>query len=436
MKRFLSVLLAIAALFSLLTACNNDADTSKGGKVTVTFSGHGDQAEIDVFNQLVKAFNDKNPDITVKYTPVPADYVTKTSTALMGGGGADVFYVPDANFGQWVSQGFLLDMQSYIDQSSLNMGDVWPNAIERYRYDGTNTWKGNVYSLPKDLGPTVLYYNKDLFKSMGVEFPPADRPMTWAELLDRCKKLSKDLDGDGANDQFGIGPIWWESFIWSNGGDVLSEDRKTFVMNEPAAVEGLQFAADLATVHKVCPNVQERQTMGDVQMFSTGRLGMVFGGRWYTPSFRKLSFDWDVCYLPTGSKNIVSGWSGTVGLSINKKCKNPDAAFKFIEFVSGEEGQKAQTELGFTLPIYKSMAESDVFRQPGQKPESADVFIKSAEMQTPTPNTWLPNLKWWDVFEGALSDVWEGKKSAKAAMDEVKPQVEEAIKEGNPHLFK
>lgn len=434
MKRYLALAAVAVVLLGVLTGCGKDEKSvsgTKGGSgktATITFSGHGDQSEIAVFRDLVKKFNDGQSEVKVNYTPVPADYVGKTGTALMGGAGADVFYVPDDMFGEWVSKNFIYNMQPLLDKSSINLGDIWESAINRYRYNGKTTWDGDIYCLPKDMGPTVLYYNKDMFKAKNVELPPKDRPMTWEELLDKAQKLT----GDGV---FGIGPIWHEAFVWSNGGDFLSEDRKTFTLNEPKAVEGLQFVADLTNKYHVCPDARTRQSMSDSQLFLSQRLGMVFGLRAMTPTYREAPFDWDVCYIPSGAENVISGWSGTVGLAINQKCKNPEAAFKFIEFLAGEEGQKAQTELGFSLPIYKSMANTDVFLQPGQKPESAEVFIKSAEKQLATPNTWLPNKKWWDDLNNQLSDVWDGSMSAADAMNAIKDTIEKDIREGNPQLF-
>ena len=103
-------------------------------------------------------------------------------------------------------------MQSYVDKSGIDLKDMWASALGRYQYDGKVLAKGDQYALPKDIGPSVLYYNKDLFKKAGVEFPSSEKPMTFEELLALSQKLTKK-DTAGKITQYGIGPLWWEGFL-------------------------------------------------------------------------------------------------------------------------------------------------------------------------------------------------------------------------------
>jgi multiple sugar transport system substrate-binding protein len=309
---------------------------------------------------------------------------------------------------------------------------MWESALVRYRYDGAVTGKGQLYALPKDIGPTVLYYNKEIFQKLNVPFPSADTPMTFDQLLDTAKKLT--VSNNGKVEQYGMGPIWWEGFVIGNGGKFLSDDRKQFLLNSKEATDALQFAADLSLKHKVVPDSRALQAMNDGQMFETGKLAMMIQGRWMVPTYRKLKFDWDVAPLPANGK--WAGWSGSVGLGVYSKSKNADAAYKLVEYLGGPEGQKEQSLMGFAIPSFKSMANTDVFLQPGQKPEHASVFLKAAENEIPGPWTNLPNAKWWDLLGQSLSDMWSGKKTAADLMNGLKPKIDQAIKEGNPALFK
>lgn len=426
---------AAAPAASQPAAKTDDAAPKKtAGEVeTIKFSGWGDPQEKEVFTKLLKSFEAANPNIKVEYIHVPDDYVGKMNTILAGGNAPDIFYVPDGDFGRWVSQGVLMPIDSYMKSTNINVSDIWENALIRYRYDGAKMGVGPLYCLPKDIGPTVLYYNKDLFTKANVPFPSADKPMTFQELIDVAKKLTH-TNSDGKIDQYGMGPIWWEGFVWGNGGKVLSDDRKEFLLNSKEATDALQFAADLRNVYKVSPDSRALEAMNDGQMFETGRLAMVINGRWQVPAYRKLKFDWDVAPLPTAGK--WNGWSGSVGLGIYSKSKHANAAFKLMEYLSGPEGQKLQSELGFAIPNFKSMAKTDVFLQPGQKPAHAEVFLKAAEAESPGPWTNLPNNKWLDLVNQNLGQIWDGKKKAKELMDELKPKVDAALKEGNPNLFK
>jgi multiple sugar transport system substrate-binding protein len=450
----LLVLLCIVVALGLAAGCSSNsnepegevAQQPKGGNepeakdketINLQFAGWGGPEEKDTFTKLLKDFETKNPDINVEYLHIPADYEGKMNTVLAGGKAPDVFYVVDSGFGRWVSSGVLMNMQEFVDASSkIDQADMWESALLRYRYDGTNVGRGDLYALPKDIGPTVIYYNKKLFDEAGEPYPSAETPMNWDQFLQVAQKLTKDSNGDGKPEQYGMGPIWWEGFVWSNGGEVLNEDRTEFMMHKPEAAEAMQFAADLRNKYKVSPDSRALQAMNDGQMFETGRLAMIIQGRWMTPAYRKLNFDWDVAPLPTGKLNVWSGWSGSVGFGIYKDTKHPEAAFRLAEYLAGPEGQKLQSELGFAIPNYKSMANTDVFLQPGQKPEHAEVFIKAAENQRYGPWSYVPNNKWWDVLNQNLGQLWDGKKTAEELFTEIKPLVDEALKEGNPHLFK
>src|SRR5690606_30028383 len=96
-----------------------------------------------------------------------------------------------------------------------------------------------------------------------------------------------------------------------------------------------------------------------------GRVAMQTCGRWCVTNFRRvLDFEWDVRPNPVGPSGEVtsfndqedctfSGWSGSVGLSIIRGSRGeefPEEAYRFIEFIFGEEGQIEQAAQGFQIP--------------------------------------------------------------------------------------
>lgn len=439
--RGLLVSMSLILLMGSLVGCGKNSQKPANGTVntplsnesiTIQFAGWGDPSEKEVFTKLIKAFEDKNPKIKVNYLHIPSgDYVGKMNTILAGGNAPDVFYVPDGDFGRWVSQDLLLPIDDYVKNSNIDTADMWDSGLARYRYDGAANGQGNLYALPKDIGPTVLYYNKDLFTKMNVPFLDAETPMGPEKLLDTAKKLT--VVSNGKTTQYGMGPIWWEGFVFGNGGKFLSDDKREFIGNSQETIDALQFAADLTNKYGVVPSSAALKDLNDSEMFKTGKLAMMITGRWMVPEFRKLSFDWDVAPLPTKD---WGGTSGSVGLGIYSKTKYVEAAYKLVEYLGGPEGQKEQSLMGFSIPSFKSMAKTDVFLQPGQKPENAQVFVKAAETQVAGPWTNLPNAKWYDTLAQGLAPMWEGQKSAGDLLNELKPKIDAAIKEGNPALFK
>jgi hypothetical protein len=84
---------------------------------------------------LVETFNQNNPDIVIQYNPTPDDYVTKLNTIIAGGTPPDIAYIPDGNFSAFAPRGALVNLQPYIETSTvIDVENIWPTALGRYRY--------------------------------------------------------------------------------------------------------------------------------------------------------------------------------------------------------------------------------------------------------------------------------------------------------------
>ena len=442
MKKAFRILLVISACI-LLTAIpigcsgNQDSETNDGQTI-LKFYGWGEPEEKKIFNDMVDEFMKENPDIKVIYENVPSDYEGKMN-AMLAGEAPDVLYVPDGSFGRWASSGVLKSLQPYIEQdqwkTELDLESMWENALPRYRYDGSRLGQGDLYCLPKDIGPTVIYYNKNLFDKMGVSYPNAETPMSFEELLEKAQKITIQSADGTRMEQYGIGSIWWEGFIWSNGGEIVDTKTGNFTLNEPNGLESMNYIADLVNKYKVSPTPASTSSEGDDQMFQSGKVGMIIGGRWKVPTYRKLSFDWDVAPMPAGKTGKSAGWSGSVGIAMSAKTEHPDEAFRLIAFLGGKKGQEMQASTGFNIPNYKSLANTDLFLQKGQKPEHSEVFINMAEIEEPGPWDYYPNTKWWDILNQNLYKIWDGSQSAESLLGELEPRIEKSLKDENSAYF-
>ena len=170
---------------------------------------------------------------------------------------------------------------------------------------------------------------------------------------------------------------------------------------------------------------------GKTQAFAQGEIAMLVDGRWDVTYFRDpdsgIDFTWDVCPLPMYREynaegfgadrevtvhGIEAGHSGSVGLCINNNSQVPKAAWKFIEFIASEEGQSAQAQKGFAIPLQKELANSEVFLQSDKMPRNSKIFIKAAEVQGAGDWWYLADNAWIDDWAGVLNgDVRNGKKS-------------------------
>jgi sn-glycerol 3-phosphate transport system substrate-binding protein len=93
--------------------------------------------------------------------------------------------------------GQVVPMQAFIDRDKFDTKDFEPAVINYYKY------QDKLQSMPFNASSAILYYNKDAFKEVGLD--PAKPPVTFTEVADAAKKLTKK-DASGATTRYGFGP--------------------------------------------------------------------------------------------------------------------------------------------------------------------------------------------------------------------------------------
>jgi multiple sugar transport system substrate-binding protein len=122
----------------------------------------------------------------------------------------------------------------------------------------------------------------------------------------------------------------------------------------------------------------------------------------------KATMPWDIAPLPVGA--VEANVLHSDGIGMWSASPNKEAAWKFIEFIIGKEGQQILAESGRTVPSLRTMAESDAYRKGSnlasalgyaRPPEHADVFLRNIGLVRPLPasNVWTSTT--W-LFESAF----------------------------------
>ena len=115
----------------------------------------------------------------------------------------------------------------------------------------TVTVRGEAWTVPFSLSNQILLYNKDKFREVGLD--PEQPPTSWDELVEYAHALTRDLDGDGRTDEWGLnfttranlGSMYaFITFLWQAGGELYSEDYTEAVFHSQAAIETAQFWID------------------------------------------------------------------------------------------------------------------------------------------------------------------------------------------------
>ena len=396
--------LAVAWAMFLLVACVGTGEEPEqvegGGPITVML--WAEPEELPAYRQVVAEFERVEPSIDVRLVPFGEreDLLARLSTSFSGGTPPDLFLLNYRFIGQYASRGVLEPIQERLDSSeAFSQEDFFPQAMEAFAFDNVQT------CLPQNVSSLVVYYNVDLFKEIGLEGPPEG--WTFFDMVGLARNLTVDRNGDGAPEQYGLGVessiIRMAPFIWSNGGTLVDDETAPtrFTLEEPGAVEVMQSFFDLREEYRVIPTEKEIEAQSDEDRFLNGSTAMVLASRRETPSFRTIeSFEWDVAPLPVFQE--PAGVLHSDAYCMTKASSNKDAAWRFMEFALGPEGQRITAEAGRTVPSLMEVANSEAFLDPSKPPASSQVFL-----DTIPHIRRLPTLSTWPEIEDRTDEVLE-----------------------------
>lgn len=168
-NRLLASIGIVAAGALALSGCGGAqapaaAEFDPDEKVTLTYAFWGNDDRAQRYDQLIAAFNEEHPNITVNvsFTDFPS-YWEKRQTEAAGGGLPDVFQFSDSYLRQYGQSGHLLDLAQVADQIDMTTFDEG--------LLGTGALEGTQYSLPTGYSLWANFVNDDLVAQAGVEAP-------------------------------------------------------------------------------------------------------------------------------------------------------------------------------------------------------------------------------------------------------------------------
>ncbi|MGA7729761.1 MAG: sugar ABC transporter substrate-binding protein [Chloroflexia bacterium] len=363
------------------TATTMDEATATPGTTGATgeisFQVFGDPPELAAFQAVAKGFETANPGAKVNIIHIPAqgDHMTKLSSSFAAGNPPDVFIINYRRYGQFAAKGVIEPAGPLMAKSTLiKEADYYPQVLDAFRY------KGTLMCVPQNISNLVVYYNKDMFTKANVAMPTSD--WTWNDFLTAAQALTKDNDGDGVIDQYGVGVetqlIRVAPFVWGNGGEIVDNYDKptTLTLDTPEARDAVQFFIDLQVTHKVAPSEAEATAEDAETRFMNNRLGMVLNSRAATPTFREIKgFEWDVAPIPMQKQKSTILHSDAYCMAAASPPERKALAWQFVEYAQGKEGQTIAARLGRTVPSRMDVAQSDAFLDPTKSPASSQVFL-------------------------------------------------------------
>lgn len=362
--------------------------------------------------EIIGYFEKENPSIKIKLTDLTwSEGHDKIVVAFASGTTPDVLELGSDWVPEFSSEDVLLDVSGEVEKIQ-NDFLMWEPA----------TYQSKIYGFPWVLDTRVMFYNKDLMKKVGLD--PETPPATWDQLLNNCKKVNQlkpEAYGFGANsaERHRLYKKFLP-FFWGDGGRILSEDQKNCEINSTAGKAALEFYKKLTDQGTI-----DNQRMLD-EGFKQGKIGFLISGGWLLNDIQKNlpNLNFGVCLIPKPVKGNFSSFAGGEFLVISKKCKNPEAALKFAQYlVRKDNSLKLCKSIGSAIPSAKG-SELDPYYQNNKNLLVFQEQLKYAQTSPATP-------KWVyieEIIEKAVEQVMYDKKTPAQALDEAKMEIDKILK--------
>jgi multiple sugar transport system substrate-binding protein len=402
--------------------------------VTLTVAQSGNQTNADARNEIHKAFAAANPQIKPELLFVTTNLQEKIQSLISAGTPPDLFNAGNgAEVTSYIVRGALQDLTPFSKRDKFDTSDTFESALALYQFCGKQ------YAYPLDFANQELFYNVEQLEQAGVKLPPNnwnDDTWTFDRFLDMTRRLTKPDGGAGAQWGYLTGTAFrsWSVWVSAAGGDLFDKDLKTCVLNEPAAVEGLQFLQDLAHRHRVMPTPAEAAPLGgQIPALTNGRVASITLQPALGQVRRDMKQRWDVAPHPKGNsakgrKACAGGGTGLGMASPAVGAKNLNEAWELLKFSQSRPQVETWIRGVGTVPPSRAVANSPVFADPSQPPKSIKIFTDGHTFLRPDPSI----VRWTDitrVMDAELKTLWDGSQNARTVADNIKRGVDPILKE-------
>ena len=426
MKKKLAALLLAVLMVLTMTACGDSDNSGESAGGSGNASGTirvalWDNNQLAGLKEIADAWTQQS-GIQVEFTVMDwGSYWTMLEAGVSGGEMPDVFWMHSNNADKYMGAGVLLNLNDYIAaDENTDLNNYFEGITALYSQNG------NQYALPKDHDTIAIVYNKAIFDKYGVAYPTND--WTWEDFAAKAQEISEKGAADGIYGTYcntGSNQDTWYNIIYSFGGKVISDDKKTSGFDDPNTLKAMQFVAD--EILPACPTPDSMASTGGDTMFLSGLIGMVSQGSWMVNSYYTADNASDYAWVMMPYEDVNGNsqcdkeerctiYNG-LGWCIYADTKNPDAAYSLISYLSSKEAQTKQSELGVTMAGYIGCSEPFA-KAFGDMDVSAFVDIEEQGTLVFRPYSKSTAI-WEDDASLALVQAW----SAPETMEEVCKQI-------------
>jgi multiple sugar transport system substrate-binding protein len=303
------------------------------------------------WKQIISDFNASQSAIVVNGTTLTwgDPFYTKVHTAVVSGQTPDVMTYHISHFPAGLKSNDLRPItEAELNSVGLSFKDFNPALVKKSQEIGNAYGKpGSLYGIPLDTHTSILFYNKDLLKQVGL-LGADGRPKGITGINNFVASLQKIKDTTGAlplalsssQDPATIWRLFYTMFA-QQGGSFTPNGKFSLDQLDTLGTKGLQTMVDWTSKGYI-PNSADYAAA--IALFCSGKAAFMMNGDWETTTMvdlkksGKLPFDYGLMAFPQLFGN-QSTWADSHEIAIPNNTKNPitpdklKAVLTFVAYV-------------------------------------------------------------------------------------------------------
>ncbi len=391
--------------------------------------------DLDFFREYIPEFEEETGMKVnieeVTYTAMHEKLIPQL-TLGEGQGAYDVIIVDKQWVGEFLCGDWLLPIDDYIASDNFDTS-VYVPAL----FDMLGEINGVTYMLPFYNYTMGLVYRTDIFEDPDLQAEyeaefgkPLEVPTSLEDYVQTAKFLTRDTDGDGEVDQYGVAmqlarfPSYAEytHLLFGQDGWYYDEDWNAAV-NDEKGINAINSLVDLyqnATTEAATGYFFNEQ----IEFFKQGNAAMIITYSVIPPLIddpeqSKIAGNIDLAVTP-GGHGMQGGW----GWAIPRSAPNQDAAWEFLKWVESPEIAKKRAMLGGAAVQLPVLNDPDVV---AKFPYQAKIK-EWLETGKPFPIV-CRSQEIIDALSLNVSEVLAGTKDPQEAMDEAAQVLNDVVKD-------
>ena len=296
-----------------------------------------------------------HPNVKIKITVLANDpFKQKIATVMQSGNPPDIFRSWGGGvMNEYADAGLLRDITKEVT------GTAWGKTIGKGAI-GVYGYKGKYYGAPYDMGAVGIWYNKAIFKKLGL------KPFkTWGELIAGVKKIKKAgliPIAVGEGDKW-PGHFWWVYLATRIGGQAAFDKAYSGAGSfaDPSFVKAGEKLVELTKLEPFQPGFLSGSYNDEASLVGNRKAAMELMGQWApyvqqsnTPDKKGIGADLGWMPFPAveGGKGKLSDvMGGGNGYVLGKNA--PDEAVDFLKFIVSLKFNTILTQQGRITPVVK-----------------------------------------------------------------------------------